>query len=189
MGGVEAVGVVEGAEIRHVDAVFGDVIIGAGRAVDGIDAERGDEGFGGGEAFALGQDRPRFGRIAIDLIGVEQAERLGEKPSVVAIIVAGFVTLRAKLLPEDAEAGVLALADLRAERLPLAIGAPDPARIAAAIGGRPERDRIYAAIGLAAGDVGRAGDVGAGMMPRHAPGAGAGFDGVDDRLRDASVDV
>src|SRR3546814_2982186 len=34
MGGVEAVGVVEGAEIRHVDAVFGDVIIGAGRAVD-----------------------------------------------------------------------------------------------------------------------------------------------------------
>src|SRR3546814_1071850 len=82
MGCIEAVGVVEGAEIRHVDAVFGDVIIGAGRAVDGIDAERGDEGFGGGEAFALGQDRPRFGRIAIDLIGVEQAERLGEKPSV-----------------------------------------------------------------------------------------------------------
>src|SRR3546814_5860753 len=36
MGGVEAVGVVEGAEIRHVDAVFGDVIIGAGRAVDGL---------------------------------------------------------------------------------------------------------------------------------------------------------
>src|SRR3546814_14592969 len=77
---------------------------------------------------------------------------------------------REKLLPEDAEAGVLALADLRAERLPLAIGAPDPARIAAAIGGRPERDSIYAAIGLAAGDVGRAGDVGAGMMPRPAPG-------------------
>src|SRR3546814_6434337 len=46
--------------------------------------------------------------------------------------------------------------------------------------------RIYAAIGLAAGDVGRAGDVGAGMMPWHAPGAGAGFDGVDDRLRDRS---
>src|SRR3546814_9357853 len=72
MGCIEAVGVVEGAEIRHVDAVFGDVIIGAGRAVDGIDAERGDEGFGGGEAFAVGQDRPRVGRIAIDLIGVEQ---------------------------------------------------------------------------------------------------------------------
>src|SRR3546814_1534577 len=130
-------------------------------------AERGDEGFGGGEAFAVGQDRPRFGRIAIDLIGVEQAEGLGEEPAVVAVfIVAAFVALRAKLLPEDAEAGVLALADLRAERLPLAIGAPDPARIAAAIGSRPERDRIYAAIGLAAGDVGRAGDVGAGMMPR-----------------------
>src|SRR3546814_7324330 len=75
---------------------------------------------------------------------------------------------------------------LRAERLPLAIGAPDPARIAAAIGSRPERDRIYAAIGLAAGDVGRAGDVGAGMMPRHAPGARAGFDRVDDRIGDAS---
>src|SRR3546814_15291149 len=83
--------------------------MGAGRAVDGIDAERGDEGFGGGEAFALGQDRPRFGRIAIDLIGVEQAERPGEKPSVVAIIVAGFVILRAKLLPDDAEDSVLAL--------------------------------------------------------------------------------
>src|SRR3546814_10462151 len=160
MGCIEAVGVVEGAEIRHVDAVFGDVIIGAGRAVDGIDAERGDEGFGGGEAFAVGQDRPRFGRIAIDLIGVEQAEGLGEEPAVVAVfIVAAFVALRAKLLPEDAEAGVLALADLRAERLPLAIGAPDPARIAAAIGSRPDRDRIYAALGLAAGDVGRAGDV------------------------------
>ena len=105
------------------------------------------------------------------------------------VIVAGVVALRVKLLPEDTEAGVLTLADLRAERLPLAIGAPDPARIAAAIGGRPERDRIYAAIGLAAGDVGRAGDVGAGMMPWHAPGAGAGFDGVDDRLRDASIDV
>src|SRR3546814_688010 len=104
------------------------------------------------------------------------------------LIVAGFVTLRAKLLPEDAEAGVLALADLRAERLPLAIGTPDPARIAAAIGGRPERDRIYAAIGLAAGDAGRAGDVGAGMLPRHAPGAGARFACVDDRLRGASVD-
>src|SRR3546814_7732446 len=113
--------------------------------------------------------------------------RLGEKPSVVAIIVAGFVTLRAKLLPEDAEAGVLALADLRAERLPLAIGAPDPARIAAAIGSRPERDRIYAAIGLAAGDVGRAGDVGDGMMPRHAPGASAGFDRVGDRIGDESI--
>ena len=188
VGGVEAVGIVEGAEIRHVNAVFGDMIIGAGRAVDSIDAERGDEGFGGGEAFALRQVRRRFGRVAIDLIGVEQAERLGEKPSMV-VIAAGGVTLRAKLLPEDAEAGVLALADLRAERLPLAIGAPDPARVAAAIGGRPERDRIYAAIGLAAGDVGRAGDVGAKMMPRHAPGAGAGFDGVDDRLRDASVDV
>src|SRR3546814_15475445 len=56
VGGLEAVRVVEGAEVRHVDAVFGDVIIGAGRAVDGIDAERGDEGFGGGEAFALGQE-------------------------------------------------------------------------------------------------------------------------------------
>src|SRR3546814_2193323 len=67
--------------------------------------------------------------------------------------------------------------------------APDPARIAAAIGSRPERDRIYAAIGLAAGDVGRAGDVGAGMMPRHAPGARAGFDRVDDRIGDASIDA
>src|SRR3546814_2463585 len=152
------------------------------------DLERGEEGFGGGEAFAVGQDRPRFGRIAIDLIGVEQAEGLGEEPAVVAgFIVAAFVALRAKLLPEDAEAGVLALADLRAERLPLAIGAPDPARIAAAIGSRPERDRIYAAIGLAAGDVGRAGDVGAGMMPRHAPGARAGVDRVDDRIGDASI--
>src|SRR3546814_9107282 len=82
---------------------------------DGIDAERGDEGFGGGEAFALGQDRPRFGRIAIDLIGVEQAECLGEKPSVV-VIVAGVIALRAKLLPEDAEAGVLAL-DRKSTRL------------------------------------------------------------------------
>src|SRR3546814_17862024 len=134
-----------------------------------------DLGFGGGEAFALGQDRPRFGRIAIDLIGVEQAERLGEKPSVVAIIVAGFVTLRAKLLPEDAEAGVLALADLRAERLPMAIGAPDPARIAAAISGRPERDRISAAIGLAAGAVGRAGDAGAGMMRTEEGRVGTGW--------------
>jgi hypothetical protein len=155
MGGVEAVGIVEGSEIRHVNAVFGDMIIGAGRAVDSLDAERGDKGFGGGEAFALGQVRPSSGRVAIDLIGVEQAERLGEKPAVV-VIVAGVVILRAKLLPEDAEAGVLTLADLRAERLPLAIGAPDPARIAAAIGGRPERDRIYAAIGpLAATLVGR----------------------------------
>src|SRR3546814_17651583 len=98
-----------------------------------------------------------------------------------------FVALRAKLLPEDAEAGVLALADLRAERLPLAIGAPDPARIAAAIGSRPERGRLYAAIGLAAGDVGRAGDVGAGMMPRHAQCARAGVDRVDDRIGDASI--
>src|SRR3546814_18660465 len=70
MGGVEAVGVVAGAEIRHVDAVFGDVIIGAGRAVDGIDAERGDEGFGGGEAFDPGQDRPRLGRLPLDQLGV-----------------------------------------------------------------------------------------------------------------------
>ncbi|KAH2828614.1 hypothetical protein KXV85_008569, partial [Aspergillus fumigatus] len=50
MGGVEAVGIVEGSEIRHVNAVFGDMIIGAGRAVDSLDAERGDKGFGGGEA-------------------------------------------------------------------------------------------------------------------------------------------
>jgi hypothetical protein len=69
------------------------MIIGAGRAVDRLDAERGDKGFGGGEAFALGQDRPGFGRVAIDLIGVEQAERLGEKPAVV-VIVAGVVILR-----------------------------------------------------------------------------------------------
>src|SRR3546814_16140774 len=96
------------------------------------------------------------------LIGVEQAERLGEKPSVVAIIVAGFVTLRAKLLPEDAEAGVLALADLRAERLPLAIGTPDPARIAAALGGRPERARIFPPNGIPPGDVVGGGSVGAG---------------------------
>src|SRR3546814_3214028 len=45
---------------------------------------------------------PRFGRIAIDLIGVEQAERLGEKPSMV-VIVAGVVALRVNLLPERSE--------------------------------------------------------------------------------------
>ena len=41
-------------------------------------------------------------------------------------IAAGVVTLRAKLLPEDAEAGVLPLADLRAERGLDAAWLPDP---------------------------------------------------------------
>src|SRR3546814_16996316 len=89
---------------------------------------------------------------------------------VAVFVVAAFVVVRAKLLPEDAEAGVLALADLRADRLPLAIGAPDPARVAAAISRGPKRDRIYAAIGLTACAVGWTGAVSAGMMPRHAPG-------------------
>src|SRR3546814_6580812 len=127
-----------------------------------LDTERGDEGLGGRKALALGQDRPGLGRVAVDLIGVEQAERPGEEPpSLAAIFVILLVVAPADLLPEDAEAGLLALADLGAAVLPLTISAPDPARIAAAIGRRPERHRVDAAIGLAAGDVGRPGDIGA----------------------------
>jgi hypothetical protein len=70
----------EGCEVRHVDAVFAEMVIGAARPVDRVDTERGDEGLGGGKALALGQDRPGLGRVAIDLIGVEQAERPGEEP-------------------------------------------------------------------------------------------------------------
>lgn len=140
-----------------MDAVFGDVIVGTRCAVDRVDAKRRNEPLGSYEAFAFGQDRSRFRHIAIDLIGVEQAESPGEEPAVTAVIlvIASLLALDRKLFPEDAEAGVLALADLGAERLPLAVGAPDPACIAAAISGRPERDRVDAAIGLATGSVDR----------------------------------
>jgi len=190
MGGIEALGIVEGAEVRHVDAVFGDMIISAGRPVDGIDAERGDKPLGGRNAVALGQDQTGLRGVAVDLIGVEQAERPGEEPhAIAAVIVAILLIAAADLLPEDAKAGLLALANLGTEHLPLAIGAPDPARIAAGIGGGPERYGVDAPIGFAAGDVGRASDIGAAMMPRHAPGTGASFDRGDDRVGDASVDV
>src|SRR3546814_18994068 len=79
MGAVESMRATEGCEVRHVDAVFAEMVIGAARPVDRVDTERGDEGLGGRKALALGQDRPGLGRVDADLIGVEKAERPGEE--------------------------------------------------------------------------------------------------------------
>jgi len=52
------------------------------------------------------------------------------------------------------------------------------------MGGHPKGQNIDAAIGLAGGDVARAGDAAAIMVPGHIPLAGALLDGSDDIIRD-----
>src|SRR3546814_7671729 len=76
MGAVESMRATEGCEVRHVDAVFAEMVIGAARPVDRVDTERGDEGLGGRKALALGQDRPGLGRVAVDLRSEEHTSEL-----------------------------------------------------------------------------------------------------------------
>src|SRR3546814_12595658 len=77
MGAVESMRATEGCEVRHVDAVFAEMVIGAARPVDRVDNERGDEGLGGRKALALGPDRPARGRVATHLSRSDKAPSPG----------------------------------------------------------------------------------------------------------------
>lgn len=78
----------------------------------------------------------------------------------VIMVIAG-----SKLLIEDDDRRFLALADLSAFVLPLAIRAPKAGLELLGKGGSPQRNGVDAAIALAAGDIDGAFDDAAGAMP------------------------
>ena len=94
-----------------------------------------DEGFGLVEDLG-GVFRFRQGRCfeAVHLIGVEDVAGAGHEAFAVFGLAVVLLLFHIELLVEDHEAGFLALADLTALVLPLAIGAPGASREAACLG-------------------------------------------------------
>ena len=111
----------------EVDAVVGVV----GAEGDG-DLHGVDESVGMREALGLGQEGDRLRLIAFDLGDVENRKGSSEDPPGTEAFVAVIVIVggRCRLLPEHDGRAALALADLGADRVPLAIGAPDAAGVA-----------------------------------------------------------
>jgi hypothetical protein len=188
---VKTGGFMEMPEIGHMDSVGCGPVAGVRAAEDGVDPEITDERLGMGDAFALRQQRDRLGQVAVDLGDIEDREAPGENAAGRTVVVTGtvFIADRVRLLPQHDGRAALAPADLRFERLPLVVGAPNAVLKAGGFGGDPESENVDAAIALARSDVGRPGDRGSGMVPGHLELAGAGLDGGDDLGRDAGVDV
>lgn len=193
-GGGIIVGAVAGWRVKepgfvgHLDAVWSG-------HVEGFSATVRDAGGGGGderiEALIADDgsvvgDSGRGGAI-IDLIDVEDGA--GARDAAFAVVV-GIIGIGrgCELLVEDHRAGPLAFANLGSELGPLAVGAPQRARIAAGGGTDPEGDGIDAAIGVAGvGVLRQVQRAVAGAMPGHLPGAGIGFDASDDLAGDGFV--
>lgn len=148
-----------------------------------------DEGLGCVNRFNFGPVAGGLGVEAIHLLGSEDRRGAGEKASfgvgIRAILGAGVF----EFLVEDNVGGFLALADLSACLGPLPVGAPDAGAEAAGMGGRPKGHDVDASIGLLGGDVGRAGDHTAALMPGELEVASAIFDGGDELVGDVLMNV
>lgn len=107
------------------------------------------------------------------------------------VIIVIFVGLPGSLNlpPQHHCGGALSLPHLRTGILPLLVGAPEAIAISGGEARGPERQRVYAAIALARGDVGRARDAGPVVEPGRTPFASTLFDGGDDLCGDAGIDV
>src|SRR5208282_5184009 len=187
-------GVAESLERREMHRIRRRRIIGLGSAEDGGDAKVGEERFGVRQALAIRQDGDvgRGRLVPVDLSLVEDRERPGEHPPAPrSLVVCPFIVFarRARVLPEHDCRGLLAAADLRADRGPGAVSAPDAAGVAMRYGGDPKGEPIYAAIETRRGDVSRASRRRAVVMPWHRPRARTRLDRRDDLGGDAGVDV
>src|SRR5690606_9692093 len=87
------------------------------------------------------------------------------------------------------QARLLALADLTALVLPLAIGAPGARAETTGLSCGPEADDVDAAIGFGGVDVDGAVQALAAAVPGHLPVARSRLDGGDDVVRDLGVNV
>jgi hypothetical protein len=142
------------------------------------------------DALRFGQQGGSVRLVVVDLRLVEDRIAPREKAAALGLVLA--VVLRssgADLLPEDDGRGALALAHLGAERLPVAVGAPDAGRVTGALRCDPEREPVDPPIGFARCDVDRARDRGVAAVPGHAVLAGSGLNGRDNLGGDAGVDV
>lgn len=92
-----------------------------------------------GEPCGLFELRDRFRLVSVDLRGVEHCKTAGVDPASATTILLAIVAPIAALerLPQHDGRAVLALADLRVLRLPLAVRAPDAFGKARCIGSSP----------------------------------------------------
>ncbi|MBT9159741.1 MAG: hypothetical protein DDT26_01004 [Dehalococcoidia bacterium] len=183
----------EAETIRHRDAI-GAAIVVRTRATDVDDSATcgnqllgtftGRDGVGGFVDLRHG--------VAINLGNVEHARRAGDEAAVATIVIAGGIAIllaRLDVLVEDDNGGLLALADLGAFVLPLAIRAPQTVGEFLAVGGSPEGNGVDAAIGTLAGNIDRAFDDRALRVLGHLRMLGTGFDGGNDLVGDGVVNV
>src|SRR3954465_1627838 len=123
-------GVLKGLERGHVDPVARGEEVSLTSAVDRADAEMGVERVSLREARRFRQQGGSFRLIVVDLRLIEHRIASREKAAALGPVLAVVPrSSGADLLPEDDGRGALALAHLSAERLPVAVGAPDAGRV------------------------------------------------------------
>lgn len=127
--------------------------------------------------------------IALDLCDVEHMRALREDPTrTLAGLVFAALGLVQDLVEHDRRS-LLALADLCAERLPLAIGCPETVPEVLRLGAGPEGKNIDPAIGLAGDRIDGAGQRGAAAVPGERVVAGAALQCGNDLVGDGVVDA
>ncbi len=101
-------------------------------------------------------------------------------------MVAFVLLLVIKELPEHDEGGLFTLLDLCADAVPLRVSGLERAVIALVNGDGPEVENIHATITFLSGGVG---GYAAGLMPGHGPLSHARFNGLNNLVSDALVNV
>ncbi len=152
----------------------------AGGSDEGLDIRDGIEHLG---FRHIGQS------VAVDLRNVEHMRALSEDPASALARLVFAALARVQNLVEHDRRGLLALADLSAQRLPLAIGRPETVPEVLRLGAGPESKDVDPAIGLAGDRIDGSGQRGAAAMPWKGVVARAALHRGDDLVGDGVVDA
>ena len=183
-------GAYEALAFGHLDEVIQEAVEDAVAAMADIDLCSSDEGFDFvNDPGGVLQCRQWRCLVPVHLIGVEDVAGAGHEAFALFTLAAFLLFFSVELSVKDHQAGFLALVDLTALILPLAIGAPGTGREAACLCGGPEADDVDPTIGAGSVDIGGAVQALAGAVPGHLPVTGSSFDGSDDAVVHLGVNV